>query len=137
VGHNYFHHHRARGLLIQSFNGVIEENTFRRASGGGILLFAGDDWAATGAGVGNVAVIGNSVDSVGQWYRSAILGAGFDGSLRYAKKPPFVNLSLENNVVSNFPGRCWEIVGEVSFERSGNQCLGATALQALEQKSAR
>ncbi len=71
---NYFHDHRARGILIQSHDGVVENNRVKDPTWQSLLLFADTAFFGEGPGAENVIVRNNTFDGCG-YGTMGLLGA--------------------------------------------------------------
>jgi hypothetical protein len=110
VRNNQFLYNRARGILLESALGLIENNTFRGQTGQAIVVGV---WpSAEGPGVQEVIFRGNQISNVGSvltGHPNAIYGAilvAVQGDAENAKSntPAHQDLVLDSNSFSNLPG---------------------------------
>lgn len=104
---NYFHQNRARGILLQAGNGLVEGNTFYRNQGAAIQIEGGAEsrWAE-GMGVSNLVIRDNMFDTcdVNDWRKGVVYVSTYlpTGPTDY---PMFRNLLFEENTFIDVPRR--------------------------------
>lgn len=103
---SYFHENRARGLLLQSSNGLCENNRFYKIMANPIKIIldvTSDKWLE-GTGVNNLSVKGNTFKecNVVEWGAQIEIDTNIDG--KKASEPMFFNISIKNNLFENFMG---------------------------------
>lgn len=103
---NYFHDHRARGVLVQAGNVTIENNRIERVTMAAIMIGADTDYWFEGPGARSVTVRGNAIRQVnarpyGKDYRSAV-SAAFVTSREYRGPvgKPIGPVSIEGNRIT-------------------------------------
>ena len=101
IRNNYFHDHRARGLLLQTKEGLVENNLFRRTQGAGIYIMLetlrGLWYEGTGAG--QLVIRNNRLEecNCGGWTTAVDMMAILpDNTSGYT---PFSDIRLENNTI--------------------------------------
>jgi hypothetical protein len=105
VRHNFFHHNRARGILLHASHGLIEHNHFYMNQGSAIQIECGAEarWAE-GFGVENLMIRHNLIDScdVNHWNMAVIyMGVYLEqGRTCY---PIFNGIWIEHNTIVNCP----------------------------------
>lgn len=125
----YFHETRARGILAQADNGIIENCTFYRIQGAAIQIETGASplWSE-GMGVENLMIRNNKIKEcdINDWdkgviYMSTFLPAGIpiqntkhpnptttvgdSGADFRTAYPMFKNITFENNTIEEYPRR--------------------------------
>lgn len=110
ISNNYFHENRARGLLLQSSNGLCESNRFYKTMANPIKIIMDISSGAwlEGTGVNGLVVRNNSFSecNVAEWGAQIIISTNIDG--KSAKVPMFFNVSIESNSFENFSGKLVE-----------------------------
>lgn len=105
VRHNFFHHNRARGILLHSGNGLVENNHFFMNQGPAIQIECGSEsrWSE-GFGVSNLRIRNNLIDScdVNHWNMAVIYMGVYLASGR-TQYPIFDRVWIENNTIINCP----------------------------------
>lgn len=121
-----FHDSRARGVLVQAGDGLVENCTFEHLQGAAIQINAGvgKRWSE-GTGVDGLIIRNNIIKNcdISDWDRGVIYMStympegvlvkkscltstiGDSGSYCRTKYPIFKNIVIENNTVSEFPRR--------------------------------
>lgn len=110
IRRNYFHDHRARGLLLQTKDGLVEDNCICRTQGAGIYIMLetlrGHWYEGTGAG--RITVRNNRIVdcNCGGWSTCVDMMATLpDNTSAYT---PFAQIRLENNLIrSRTKPACW------------------------------
>ncbi len=102
---NYFHEQRARGLLLQSSNGLCEGNRFYKTMGEAIKVVSDIKpglWYE-GTGVNNLSIVNNSFErcDLSAWGSVVFLGSDVGGSA--AKRTMFSNITVSGNSFAEFP----------------------------------
>jgi len=105
IRNNYFHENRARGLLLQCDNGLVENNRFYRTQGAAvyIMLEALKNLWYEGSGVRNLMIRDNSFTdcNCGDW--SSVIDAVAIIPDETSEYPVFNDITIENNTLSGFP----------------------------------
>lgn len=129
IRNSYFHETRARGILAQADNGIIENCTFYRIQGAAIQIETGASrlWSE-GMGVENLTIRNNKIKEcdINDWdkgvlYMSTFLPAGIpiqntkhpnptttvgdSGADFRTAYPMFKNITIESNVFEEYPRR--------------------------------
>jgi hypothetical protein len=105
VRHNFFHHNRARGVLLHASDGLVEHNYFYRNQGPAIQIECGAEarWAE-GFGVDNLTIRNNRIEScdVNHWSMAVIyMGVYLEqGRTSY---PIFRDIAIERNTIVDCP----------------------------------
>lgn len=114
VRNNTFLHNRARGVLLQTSNGLVSGNTFDGQTMHSIYVTASPFWGE-GPGAQNLIVANNIISKVGNYIQDAsnpatVLGAVVvaaednQGSTIPSKAPLHQNLIFSGNTVADCPG---------------------------------
>lgn len=103
---NYFHENRARGLLLQSSNGLCENNRFYKIMANPIKIvldIKSGSWLE-GRGVNNLSVKNNSFKecNVVEWGAQIEIDTNINDER--AARPMFFNITVENNLFESFMG---------------------------------
>lgn len=103
IRNNYFHENRARGLLLQSSNGLCENNRFYKTMGQAIKIVMDIQtglWLE-GTGVDNLVIRNNEFDlcNYSSWGTVIDMGTNFDG--KQLKAQPFTNIVISGNKFSD------------------------------------
>lgn len=104
---NYFHEHRARGLLLQSSNGLCENNRFYKTMGQAIKVIMDIQptlWQE-GTGVNNLIIRNNTFEmcNYSDWGTLIEIGSNIAG--KKAETTVFTNIEISSNTFSNFPSK--------------------------------
>lgn len=123
IRNSYFHENRARGLLLQSNNGLVENNRFYRTQGAAILVtldITQDKWTE-GTGVDNLVIRNNIFDrcNVNNWTGLIELKAKLYGLPVDA--PVFTNIVIKDNVMKDFPSWVLYICSSDGVRFTGNK----------------
>jgi len=106
----YFHENRARGLLLGSSNGLVENNRFYKTQGAAILIpiDVGSSWME-GTGVNNLVIRNNTFDTcnVNNWTPMLNFTTNINGMSLRGKC--FTNIAILNNTISNIPSEAINI----------------------------
>lgn len=104
---NYFHENRARGLLLQSSNGLCENNRFYKTMGQAIKVVM--DIMPTlwqeGTGVDNLIIRNNTFElcDYSNWGTVIEIGSNIAG--KSAETSVFTNIEISSNTFTDFPSR--------------------------------
>jgi len=113
VRRNFFHNHRARGMMIQSRDGLIEDNRVKDVTMSGINLYADVHYFLEGPGAENLIVRGNTVEGCN--YNEIGTIAAFSAQIAginvvtdvltgMGAYPLLKNILIERNTVIDVPG---------------------------------
>ena len=104
IRNNYFHEHRARGLLLQTSNGLVENNTFYKTTHNAIKIIMDINgvWHE-GTGADNILVRNN------KFIECAVIGTelievGTHLLDRSNRSNAFTNITIENNEFTDISG---------------------------------
>jgi hypothetical protein len=107
ISGNYFHENRARGLLLQSNNGLCENNRFYKTMANPIkvIMDISSELWLEGTGVNGLVIKNNSFVecNVVEWSAQISISTNIDG--KSADSTLFYNITVENNSFDNFYGR--------------------------------
>lgn len=107
ISGNYFHENRARGLLLQSNNGLCENNMFYKTMANPIkvIMDISSGLWLEGTGVNGLVIRNNSFVecNVVEWSAQISISTNIDG--KSADSTLFYNITVENNSFDNFYGR--------------------------------
>ncbi len=106
ISNNYFHENRARGLLLQSSNGLCENNIFYKTMGNAIKVIADispGKWLE-GTGVNTLEIRNNTFSScnVSDWGAVIDVSASING--RIADSQMLKNIYIKNNTFESCEG---------------------------------
>ncbi len=105
IRNNYFHENRARGLLLQSSNGLCENNRFYKTMGQAIKVVMDIEptlWQE-GTGVDNLVIRNNTFEmcDYSNWGTVIEIGTNIDG--KNAQTEVFTNIEISSNTFTDFP----------------------------------
>jgi hypothetical protein len=115
IRNNQYLYNRARGILLQSSCGLLENNTFIGQTGHGLILGVAPD--SGGPGVQNVIVRGNHFANVGSIpqmkalpepdaaYGAMMIAVQGDADNSNSRIPVHANLVLDSNTFNKLRGR--------------------------------
>ncbi len=125
ISGNYFHENRARGLLLQSDNGLCENNRFYKTMANPIkiIMDLSPGLWLEGTGVNCLAVRNNTFDdcNVVDWGAQIEISADISGN--QAAQPMFFNITVENNTFKNFPGNVLRAANTSGLSFNGNTVM--------------
>jgi len=118
-----FHENRARGLLLQSGNGLCENNSFYKIMGNAIriIMDISPGYWQEGTGVDNLVVRNNSFDmcSYSNWGAVIVIGTSIAG--KAAKTTlAFTNINISNNTFKDSPAYTLDANNVSGLNFSGN-----------------
>jgi hypothetical protein len=105
IRNNYFHDHRARGILLGGTDAIVEANRIERLTGAAILIPADTGPNFEGPGAANVLIRNNSITSVNRHpnlpdYPSAIsAGIALDSAAAIHPGTPIQHILVEKNTL--------------------------------------
>ena len=111
IANNDYHHGRARGILAQASDGLIENNRFFRNQGASIRIVTDIStglWSE-GTGVDNLTVRNNTFErcNVNNWSPLIEIHANVNGER--PAYPVMKNITIENNTFIDFPSALLDI----------------------------
>ncbi len=129
----HFHNSRARGMVVQVQDGVIENNTVDHTCGSAVQLTCDTNWWEEGYGVHNVVVRGNTFRSCNfvKWERThsgrhlaclSISSNTLDGVSPF---PQQTNLLIDNNTIDDTPGLAIQVTSAQNVVVSRNTISNA------------
>ena len=122
IKNNYFHENRARGLLLQSSNGLCENNRFYKTMGPAIRVIM--DIVPTlwqeGTGVDNLVIRGNTFEmcNFSNWKSVIEVGSNIDG--RSAETSVFTDIEITSNTFRDTPSLIMTVNNVNGFVFSDN-----------------
>lgn len=133
---NYFHENRARGLLLQSPNGLCENNCFYKIEGQAIKVVM--DIMPTlwqeGTGVDNLVIKNNTFTlcNYSCWGEIITIGGNIDGGT--VKAMPFTNITVEGNTFEDISTRILNADNVNGLDYTGNTVIKGSAFPASVNK---
>ena len=122
ISGNYFHENRARGLLLQSNNGLCENNRFYKTMANPIkvIMDISSGLWLEGTGVNGLVIKNNSFVecNVVEWSAQISISTNIDG--KSADSTLFYNITVENNSFDNFYGRLVDASNVSNLKICGN-----------------
>lgn len=135
VRNNYYHECRARGLLLGSDNGLVENNRFYKTQGAALRISVdiGDSWME-GTGVDNLVIRKNSFDgcNVNDWSSVVELVSNYKGSIINGNC--FNNIELCENSFSEFPSFAVTVASCADIKIRGNSFKNETAITGSHER---
>lgn len=123
ISGNYFHENRARGLLLQSNNGLCENNRFYKTMANPIkvIMDISSGLWLEGTGVNGLVIRNNSFVecNVVEWGAQINISTNIDGNS--ADSTLFCNITIENNSFENFYGRLIDASNVSNLRICGNR----------------
>ena len=123
ISGNYFHENRARGLLLQSNNGLCESNRFYKTMANPIkvIMDISSGLWLEGTGVNGLVIRNNSFVecNVVEWSAQISISTNIDG--KSADTTLFYNITVENNSFDNFYGRLVDASNVSNLKICGNR----------------
>ena len=123
ISGNYFHENRARGLLLQSNNGLCENNRFYKIMANPIkvIMDISSGLWLEGTGVNGLVIRNNSFVecNVVEWSAQISISTNIDG--KSADSTLFYNITVENNSFDNFYGRLVDASNVSNLKIYGNR----------------
>ncbi len=102
---NYFHENRARGLLLQSSNGLCENNRFYKTMAQSIKVvmdIVPESWQE-GTGVDNLVIRNNTFEMCDYSRWGSIIEIGTNIAGEKAQTAVFTNIEISDNTFKDFP----------------------------------
>ncbi len=134
---NYFHDHRGRGMVIESPDGVVENNRVKNTTYQSLQLFAETVFFGVGPGAENVIVRNNSFDGCGYGNfgtagaTMGCVGISAQTSEGVASSPTNKNILFEGNTISRTPGLGLFISSASGITVSNNVIINSNTLGAF------
>lgn len=123
ISGNYFHENRARGLLLQSNNGLCENNRFYKTMANPIkvIMDISSGLWLEGTGVNGLVIKNNSFVecNVVEWSAQISISTNIDG--KSADSTLFYNITVVNNSFDNFYGRLVDASNVSNLKICGNR----------------
>ena len=122
---NYFHENRARGIVLENGNGIVEGNRFYKTQMSAIQM--GVDiqknlWQE-GGGMDNVIIRNNTFDRCCVTYNWAVMAPIFFSNKLFGKQlkyPALTDITIENNTVINSAGYSFRVNGTAGVKITAN-----------------
>ncbi len=105
ISNNYFHENRARGLLLQSSNGLCENNRFYKTMAQAIKVVMDIEptlWQE-GTGVDNLIIRGNTFEKCNYSDWGSVIEIGTNIAGRSAETAVFTNIEISSNKFTSLP----------------------------------
>lgn len=105
ISNNYFHENRARGLLLQSSNGLCENNRFYKTMAQAIKVVMDIEptlWQE-GTGVDNLIIRNNTFEKCNYSDWGAVIEIGTNIAGRSAETAVFTNIEISSNSFKDIP----------------------------------
>lgn len=123
ISGNYFHENRARGLLLQSNNGLCKNNRFYKIMANPIkvIMDISSGLWLEGTGVNGLVIRNNSFVecNVVEWSAQISISTNIGG--KSADSTLFYNITVENNSFDNFYGRLVDASNVSNLKICGNR----------------
>ena len=123
ISDNYFHENRARGLLLQSDNGLCENNRFYKTMANPIkvIMDISSGLWLEGTGVNGLVIRNNSFVecNVVEWGAQISISTNIDG--HSADSTLFYNITIENNSFESFYDRLIDASNVSNLKICGNK----------------
>ena len=105
IRNNYFHENRARGLLLQSSNGLCENNRFYKTMAQAIKVVMDIEPALwqEGTGVDNLIIRGNTFEKCNYSDWGSVIEIGTNIAGRSAETAVFTNVEITSNSFTDIP----------------------------------
>jgi len=105
ISNNYFHENRARGLLLQSSNGLCENNRFYKTMAQAIKVVMDIEptlWQE-GTGVDNLIICNNTFEKCNYSDWGSVIEIGTNIAGRSAETAVFTNVEISSNKFTDIP----------------------------------
>ena len=122
IRNNYFHENRARGLLLQSSNGLCENNRFYKTMAQAIKVVMDIEptlWQE-GTGVDNLIIRNNSFEKCNYSDWGAVIEVGTNVAGKSAETAVFTNVEITSNTFTDIPSLLMRVNNVNGFVFSGN-----------------
>ncbi len=107
IRNNYFHENRARGLLLQSSNGLCENNRFYKTMAQAIKVVMDIEptlWQE-GTGVDNLIIRNNTFEKCNFSDWGSVIEIGTNIAGKSAETAVFTNIEITSNIFKDIPSR--------------------------------
>lgn len=107
IRNNYFHENRARGLLLQSSNGLCENNRFYKTMAQAIKVVMDIEptfWQE-GTGVDNLIIRNNTFEKCNYSDWGSVIEIGTNIAGKSAETAVFTNIEISSNTFTDMPSR--------------------------------
>ncbi|MBE6770653.1 MAG: hypothetical protein E7547_00745 [Ruminococcaceae bacterium] len=107
IRNNYFHENRARGLLLQSSNGLCENNRFYKTMAQSIKVVMDIEptlWQE-GTGVNNLIIRNNTFEKCNFSDWGSVIEIGTNIAGKSAETAVFTNIEITSNIFKDIPSR--------------------------------
>ncbi|MBQ8027728.1 MAG: hypothetical protein IJ261_06395, partial [Clostridia bacterium] len=107
IRNNYFHENRARGILLQSSNGLCENNRFYKIMAQAIKVVMDIEptlWQE-GTGVNNLIIRNNSFEKCNYSDWGSVIEIGTNIAGKSAQTAVFTNIEITSNTFTDMPSR--------------------------------
>ncbi len=135
ISGNYFHENRARGLLLQSDNGLCENNKFYKTMANPIkvIMDISSGLWLEGTGVNGLVIRNNSFVecNVAEWGAQINISTNIDGES--ADSTLFYNITIENNSFENFYDRLIDASNVSGLKICGNRISNKNGSRELKR----
>ena len=120
IRNNYFHEHRARGLLLQTSNGLVEGNRFYKTSHDAIRIVMDINgvWHE-GTGCDNILIRNNVFEQCG-YIGTEVIEVGTHLLDKSNRSFAFTNICIENNEFKDICGNLLAVNNVNAFAFNGN-----------------
>jgi len=123
IRNNYFHENRARGLLLQSSNGLCENNRFYKTMAQAIKVVMDIEptlWQE-GTGVDNLVIRNNTFEKCNYSDWGAVIEIGTNIAGRSAQTAVFSNVEISSNTFTDIPSYLMKVNNVNGFVFSSNK----------------
>lgn len=133
IRNNFFHDHRARGMLLQARNGLVEGNRISNVMAAAIQMTTDCNYWQEGFGCENVTIRNNIIESCNYatWERHATgrhmacINLVVDTAKGLGDYPVHRNIVIEGNTITDTPGLAILIASSDSVKVIGNTITDA------------
>lgn len=111
IRNNYFHENRARGLLLQSSNGLCENNRFYKTMAQAIKVVMDIEptlWQE-GTGVDNLIIRNNTFEKCNYSDWGSVIEIGTNIAGKSAETAVFTNIEISSNTFTDIPSRLMRV----------------------------
>ncbi len=122
IRNNYFHENRARGLLLQSSNGLCENNRFYKTMAQAIKVVMDIEptlWQE-GTGVDNLIIRNNTFEKCNYSDWGSVIEIGTNIAGKSAETAVFTNIEISSNIFTDMPSMLMKVNNVNGLIISGN-----------------